>query len=124
MNGCFVLGLDADTEEAFDLIPKFVEETALYDAQITVQTPFPGTPLYDRLLAAGRLIDPKNWRKCTLFDVNFTPLNMSAGDLEQKFYNLAAALYSNDAVNARHRRFVQVYGPKWRCAVAGAVASA
>ena len=33
LNGCFVLGLDGDTEEVFDLIPRFVEETALYDVQ-------------------------------------------------------------------------------------------
>ncbi len=114
VNGCFVLGLDGDTEEAFDLIPSFVEETALYDVQITVLTPFPGTPLYDRLFLGGRLIEPKNWRRCTLFDVNFIPLRMSPGELEQKFYDLAATLYSEDAVAARHRRFVQVYGPRWR----------
>jgi len=60
LNGCFVLGLDGDTEEVFDLIPQFVEEMALYDVQVTVQTPFPGTPLYDRFLNAGRLIEPRN----------------------------------------------------------------
>jgi radical SAM superfamily enzyme YgiQ (UPF0313 family) len=114
VNGCFVLGLDGDSEEVFDRIPEFVEETALYDVQITVQTAFPGTPLYRRLLASGRLIEPSNWRKCTLFDVNFRPLQMSAERLEQRFFELAATLYSNDAVAKRHRRFVEVYGPRWR----------
>jgi len=114
VNGCFVLGLDGDTEEALDLIPEFVEETALYDVQITIQTAFPGTPLYRRLLAAGRLIEPCNWRKCTLFDVNFHPLQMTCEQLEQQFYELAVTLYSKDAVARRHRRFVEVYGPKWR----------
>jgi radical SAM superfamily enzyme YgiQ (UPF0313 family) len=114
VNGCFVLGLDGDSEEVFDRIPKFVEETALYDVQITVQTAFPGTPLYRRLLASGRLIEPCNWRKCTLFDVNFRPLQMSGERLQQNFYELAATLYSHDAVAKRHRRFVEVYGPRWR----------
>jgi radical SAM superfamily enzyme YgiQ (UPF0313 family) len=114
VNGCFVLGLDGDSEDVFDRIPEFVEETALYDVQITVQTAFPETPLYRRLLASGRLIEPSNWRKCTLFDVNFRPLQMSAERLEQRFYELAATLYSNDAVAKRHRRFVEVYGPRWR----------
>ena len=50
VNGCVVLGLDGDTEDVFDQIPKFVEETVLYDVQITVQTAFPGTPPYRRLL--------------------------------------------------------------------------
>jgi radical SAM superfamily enzyme YgiQ (UPF0313 family) len=114
VNGCFVLGLDGDSEDVFDRIPEFVEETALYDVQITVQTAFPGTPLYRRLLTSGRLIEPCNWRKCTLFDVNFRPLQMSGERLQQKFYELAATLYSNDAVAKRHRRFVEVYGPRWR----------
>src|SRR5262249_38207134 len=92
----------------------FVEETALYDVQITIQTAFPGTPLYRRLLAAGRLIEPCNWRKCTLFDVNFHPLQMTCEQLEQQFYELAVTLYSNDAVASRDRPFVEVYGPKWR----------
>jgi radical SAM superfamily enzyme YgiQ (UPF0313 family) len=110
VNGCFVLGLDGDTEEAFDLIPAFVEETAMYDVQITVQTAFPGTPLYHRLAQAGRLIEPCNWRKCTLFDVNYLPLQMTPEQLECRFYELAGILYSQGAVTARHRRFVEVYG--------------
>lgn len=114
LNGCFVLGLDGDTEEVFDLIPQFVEETALYDVQVTVQTAFPGTPLYNRFLAAGRLIEPRNWRKCSLFDVNFHPAQMTAGRLETKFAELVGALYSPQAVTKRHRRFMKVYGPKFR----------
>ena len=105
VNRCFVLGLDGDTEEIFDLIPRYVEETGLYDVQVTVMTPFPGTPLYRQLAAAGRLIEPRNWRKCTLFDVNFRPLNMSPERFEQKFRELAAELYSAEALEARHRRF-------------------
>lgn len=114
LNGCFVLGLDGDTEEVFDLIPRFVEETALYDVQVTVQTPFPGTPLYARFAAAGRLIEPRNWRKCSLFDVNFHPAHMSADRLERKFAELVTELYSPEAVASRHRRFMKVYSPKFR----------
>ena len=114
VNGCFVLGLDGDTEEVFDLIPRFVEETALYDVQVTVQTPFPGTPLYSRLLASGRLIEPRNWRKCSLFDVNFHPLHMTATRLEQRFHELVKLMYTDEAIAARHRRFIQVYGSAFR----------
>jgi radical SAM superfamily enzyme YgiQ (UPF0313 family) len=112
MNGCFVLGLDGETEEVFDLIPRFVEETALYDVQVTVQTAFPGTPLYARLARQGRLIEPRNWRKCTLFDVNFQPAGMSPERLERKFRDLVVALYCQEEVHRRHLRFTNVYGPK------------
>jgi radical SAM superfamily enzyme YgiQ (UPF0313 family) len=114
LNGCFVLGLDGDGEEVFDLIPEFVEETGLYDAQVTVMTPFPGTPLYCRLAATGRLLEPTNWRKCTLFDVNFRPVHMSAERLEQKFRELIAEVYSAAGVERRHRRFWELYGPALR----------
>lgn len=114
LNGCFVLGLDGDTEEVFDLIPRLVEETALYDVQVTIQTAFPGTPLYRRLLAEGRLIEPRNWRKCSLFDVNFRPRHMTPERLEEKFRELVKLLYSEEAVTQRHRRFVKVYGRRFR----------
>jgi radical SAM superfamily enzyme YgiQ (UPF0313 family) len=123
VNGCFVLGLDGDTE-AFERIPEFVEQTALYDVQITLMTAFPGTPLYQRLLNAGRLIEPRNWRKCTLFDVNFRPLHMAPERLEEKFFELAALLYNDEAVGRRHRRFFEVYGAKWRAMRGYAAATA
>lgn len=112
MNGCFVLGLDGETEEVFDLIPCFVEETALYDVQVTLQTPFPGTPLYARLAAQGRLLEPRNWRKCTLFDVNFRPVGTSVARLERSYRDLVARLYSREGVNRRRQRFTRVYGPR------------
>lgn len=66
MNACFILGLDTDGEEVFDNVHDFVRRTNPFDVQITVLTPFPGTPLYQRLLAAGRIIQPDAWNTCTL----------------------------------------------------------
>src|SRR4029079_9880382 len=73
VNGCFVLGLDGHTPARLEDVLRFATEVGLYDVQVTVMTPFPGTPLYDRLLAAGRIIEPRRWDLCTLFDVNFPP---------------------------------------------------
>ena len=70
--GCFIVGLDADTPAVFDELRAFIERSRLLEVQITVLTPFPGTRLYDRLLAEGRLLYPGAWDRCTLFDVNFT----------------------------------------------------
>jgi hypothetical protein len=98
----------------FDLIPRFVEQTGLYDVQVTVQTAFPGTPLYARLAAQGRLIEPHNWRKCSLFDVNFLPAHMSPLRLEQKFRDLVSLLYNHDELARRHRRFGRSYGNRLR----------
>ena len=105
VNGCFVLGLDGSTVEDFAAVRRFVEESGLYEVQITVVTAFPGTPLYRRLLAEGRLLDPTAWEKCTVFDVNVRPRHMSVEELEDGFVALAKELYSAEAVRARKGAF-------------------
>lgn len=101
VNGCFILGLDGQTPEVFDSVAEFADRTSLFDVQITVLTPFPGTPLYARLEREGRLLEPGAWEKCTLFDVNFVPRGMTVRELEQGFLRLAGRLYHPDAVKAR-----------------------
>jgi radical SAM superfamily enzyme YgiQ (UPF0313 family) len=105
VNGCFILGLDGTGRESFDDIGHFVRDSGLYDVQITVQTAFPGTPLYDRLKASGRILRDEAWELCTLFDVNFQPQNMSVSELEDGFRSLAQKLYSNDVTKERRERF-------------------
>lgn len=105
VNGCFVLGLDGHTTDVFEDVAQFVTESGLHQVQITVLTPFPGTPLYRRLERAERIIEPGAWEKCTLFDVNFRPAGMSARELQGGLVHLAQRLYSREAKRARVRAF-------------------
>jgi radical SAM superfamily enzyme YgiQ (UPF0313 family) len=105
VNGCFVLGLDGDGPEAFDAVETFVRESGQFDVQITVMTPFPGTPLYERLAREGRLLRPSAWERCSLFDVNFEPRKMTAGQLQVGLLGLARRLYTEDERSARRERF-------------------
>lgn len=105
VNGCFVIGLDGHTTDIFDEVFAFVKESQLYEVQITLMTPFPGTPLYDRLDREGRLLEPRNWKKCTLFDINFRPADMSVEELHNRFKKLAVELYSNEFTNWRRSRY-------------------
>jgi radical SAM superfamily enzyme YgiQ (UPF0313 family) len=105
VNTCFVLGLDGDGPGVFDAIAAFVEDTNPFDVQITVLTPFPGTPLYDRLLEEGRIIEPGAWEKCTLFDINYIPKNMTIGELAEKGLDLAMRLYSKETTTRRRQAF-------------------
>jgi radical SAM superfamily enzyme YgiQ (UPF0313 family) len=105
VNTCFVLGLDGDGPGVFDAIAEFVEDTNPFDVQITVLTPFPGTPLYDRLLEEGRIIEPGAWEKCTLFDINYIPKNMTIGELAEKGLDLAMRLYSKETTTRRRQAF-------------------
>lgn len=105
VNGCFVIGLDGHTADIFDEVVAFVRETELYEVQITLMTAFPGTPLYTRLRRENRLLQPRNWKTCTLFDINFKPAQMSVEELHDGFKRLVAELYSDEFTKWRRGRF-------------------
>lgn len=105
--GCFILGLDGHGPHVADELFAFVNELGLFDVQVTIQTAFPGTPLYDRLKKADRIIEDENWRKCTLFDVNFQPTAMTANELTECFKELVIKLYSDEQTNWRRNNFKQ-----------------
>ena len=105
VNGCFILGLDGTDATSFDDVWNFVRDSGLYEVQITVLTPFPGTPLYDRLQAEGRLLQENAWELRTLFDVNFKPDHMSVSELESGFRDLAEKLYSADFTKQRREGY-------------------
>ncbi|HUI89234.1 MAG TPA: radical SAM protein [Anaerolineales bacterium] len=108
VDGCFVLGLDGDTPDIFEDVHGFVRDSGLYDVQITFMTPFPGTPLYERLKRDNRLIHDGQWDNWTLFDINFKPKGMSAAELKEGFLWLAKNLYGDEETSARRLRFKQM----------------
>jgi len=105
VNGCFIMGLDGDTPEIFDDVLEFVRESGLYEVQVTFLTAFPGTPLYERLRREDRLIEHRAWHKCTLFDINIRPRDMTTEDLQSGFLKLVKQLYSEEETLSRRRRF-------------------
>ena len=109
VNGCFMLGLDGHGPEIFDDVYDFVVESELYDVQITLQTPFPGTPLIDRLRRENRLLHDGQWQRCTLFDVNYLPQHMSPEELRVGFRQLVKRLYDEDLTKWRRENFNRKY---------------
>lgn len=107
VNGCFILGLDSQTTDVFPDVLEFVRSSGLSEVQYTVLTPFPGTPLHERLKREGRLLRERFWDACTLFDVNFQPKRMSVSELESGLHWLFGETYSREATRQRSRRFVE-----------------
>src|SRR6267378_3156375 len=73
----FIIGLDNDTPGVAD---RTLEQIATWPPGLPVFgqiTPFPSTPLYDRLLKAGRLTRPKHWLEFAPYQMANTPLKMS-----------------------------------------------
>ena len=108
VNGCFILGLDSHTPDIFETVRDFVARSGLLEVQVTVQTPFPGTPLYARLAKDGRLLQNRYWDRCTLFDVNFQPQQMSVEELESGLRWLFSEIYNEREFIRRKRRYMDI----------------
>jgi radical SAM superfamily enzyme YgiQ (UPF0313 family) len=108
VNGCFVLGLDNHTPAIFERVKEFVERSRLLEVQVTVMTPFPGTPLYARLEREGRLLRPRYWDRCTLFDVNYQPRGMTVEELEAGMRWLFREIYNEQEYTRRKRHYMEI----------------
>jgi radical SAM superfamily enzyme YgiQ (UPF0313 family) len=108
VNGCFIIGLDDHNHEIFDQVFDFVKESGLHEVQITIQTAFPATPLYERLEEENRIIEKDAWEKCTLFDINYRPENISADELSKGFRELVVRLYSEEFTSLRRKHFKEL----------------
>ncbi len=73
----FIFGMDNDTPGVAD---RTLGEIHSWPPGLPVfgqLTPFPATPLYDRLEKAGRLARPKHWLDFAPFEMAHTPLKMT-----------------------------------------------
>lgn len=93
-----VFGFDHDTAEIFKDTIDFLEESGVQNATFNILTPFPGTPLFQRMEAEGRILT-RDWRKYnSRDDVVYRPKLMSAAELlagykyaNRRFYSLTSA---------------------------------
>lgn len=103
VNGCFVFGIDGQGADEFSAVRDFVQESGLTDVQITLLTPFPGTPLRNRLGREGRLLDVP-WSHHTLFDLCYEPRGMDPEALKREFRALMEHLYGGRGTSSRTGR--------------------
>lgn len=80
--GAFIFGLDHDTKDIFKQTLQFALHNRLEGAQFNILTPYPGTPLFDDMEKAGRLLH-KDWSKYHADNVVFEPTCMSATKLKE-----------------------------------------
>lgn len=94
--GTFIFGYDGDTPESFAPTVAFAQEHALYIAAFNHLTPFPGTPLYQRLEKEGRLLYGAWWldERYSYNRIPFQPLGMSPEDLQRNCLAARREFYS------------------------------
>ncbi len=101
VNGCFIVGADGETDASLDRLAQFLANAPFAEVQVTLQTPFPGTALYERLQRDDRLLADRNWSHYTLFDVTFRPDRFSVAELEAGFARVLATAFGRDAAARR-----------------------
>lgn len=84
VQGSFIFGFDHDTVDVFAKVVQFVQENEIEVLNMNILTPFPGTKLYDRYEAEGRLLH-HDWQKFDMNHVVFQPVGMSAKELMQGY---------------------------------------
>ena len=82
--GTFVFGYDQDDPQSIQRSIDFARQEKLFLAAFNHLIPFPGTPLYRRLQAEGRLLKPRWWLddQGRVGEVTFQPKKMTPRELE------------------------------------------
>lgn len=91
--GCFVFGVDHDTPDVFLETARFIVETKIDLPRLAILTPFPRTPLFQRLKAEGRILT-EDW---SLYDgqhVVYQPANMTVEQLHEGTHMAWKYVYS------------------------------
>lgn len=94
--GTFIFGYDGDTPESFAPTVEFAQDHALYIAAFNHLTPFPGTPLYRRLEAEGRLLYDAWWldERYSYNRIPFQPRGMPPEMLQRNCVAARRTFYS------------------------------
>ncbi|HEX6245873.1 MAG TPA: radical SAM protein, partial [Polyangiales bacterium] len=97
VNGSFVLGFDNDRRDAFAQLAEWVEDTRLESATFHILTPYPGTPLFRKLAAAGRILH-RDWSRYDTSHAVFQPAHMRPDELERGYAWLYQRVFSHASI--------------------------
>jgi radical SAM superfamily enzyme YgiQ (UPF0313 family) len=121
INGSFVFGMDDDDEGVFRQTVDWAIEHGITTATFHIQTPYPGTRLYARMVEQGRLVS-QDWDLFDTRHVVFKPTRMTPTALEEgyhwayrEFYrwsSIAHASLSHGTVKHQAKHFF--YAAGWK----------
>ena len=131
INGSFVFGMDDDGPDVFARTVDWAVRNGITTSTFHIQTPYPGTRLYQALAAAGR-ITSHDWDRYDTRHVVYRPARLAPDELKRgydwayrEFYgwrNIARAARVHDSVKHRAKHFFYAAGwkkfePLWDIAI-------
>ena len=93
INASFVFGLDSDTPETFRLTLDWIVKNKIETVTSHILTPFPGTVVYNRMKAQGRLLSD-DLGLCDTAHVVFQPKGMTVEQLYNGYIDIYKQIYS------------------------------
>jgi radical SAM superfamily enzyme YgiQ (UPF0313 family) len=97
INGSFVFGMDGDDESVFERTVEWAVGQGIETATFHILTPYPGTALYQRMAAQGRLLH-SNWDLYDTRHVVYRPARLTAEALEAGYWRAYRDFYRWDSI--------------------------
>jgi radical SAM superfamily enzyme YgiQ (UPF0313 family) len=106
----FIFGMDGDKPGVADRTSEAIESWPPGLPVFGLLTPYPATPLYDRLRDEGRLTRPQHWLDFKPFHMAFSPRNITIDEAEKEVRKAWSRSYDARAVfsaieRIKHRPF-------------------
>ncbi len=102
--GSFVFGFDTDTKSVFDRTVEEAIKMKLTMASFALLTPYPGTPLFKRLKAEGRLTDEQWWlsEDHDAGSPYYKPMHMTRTELKEGWAKAWKDFYTLKSIRRRY----------------------
>jgi radical SAM superfamily enzyme YgiQ (UPF0313 family) len=95
-----IFGLDSDTKEVFDVAHDFLTRSKAAFFQACVMTPYPGTPVFNKLRDEGRILTD-DWTRYDASKVIIRPENLTPEELLDGYNKMKYHFYSNKSILQR-----------------------
>lgn len=88
----FLVGNDGDDEGTFDRMLEFADAAKIRKAEFAILTPYPGTPIWERMVKDDRILH-RGWTRYNDANVVFRPAQMSPERLQEGYLHLWREFY-------------------------------
>jgi radical SAM superfamily enzyme YgiQ (UPF0313 family) len=93
LHASFVFGMDEETPYVFERTLEFLLHNSVPSISPCILTPYPGTPLFERLMGERRILHT-NWSYYDHTTVCYQPKNMEPEELAEKYLEFRKSFFS------------------------------
>lgn len=121
INGSFVFGMDNDDADVFERTVEWAIRNGITTSTFHIQTPYPGTRLYRKLAAEGRIVN-HDWNQYDTRHVVYRPARLSPEQLVAGYERAYRTFYGWGAISRaalahrslKHRAKHFAYAAGWK----------